>query len=163
MAAATRALATPAAIRCAPRSPPASSPSAARRETTSPRPARIRLRRPQTGDQWCLCAPRWQEAFQAGCAPAVVLAATHEAALFSCDLEDLKAHAAPAPDRSCAGSKSPSCWRRRPWSLPGSTHTRPVAARRDRRLGPARGLRGHALLAGERPGCQRPLCSCSCG
>ena len=48
------------------------------------------------GDQWCLCAPRWQEAFEAGCAPAVVLAATHEAALFSCDLEDLKAHAAPA-------------------------------------------------------------------
>ena len=30
------------------------------------------------GDQWCLCVTRWQEAFEAGCAPRVVLAATHE-------------------------------------------------------------------------------------
>jgi len=47
----------------------------------------------QPGDRWCLCAPRWQEAFEAGCAPQVVLAATHEEALAYCDLEDLKAHA----------------------------------------------------------------------
>src|SRR5665213_341313 len=33
------------------------------------------------GDRWCLCAPRWQEAFEAGCAPRVVLRATHEDAL----------------------------------------------------------------------------------
>jgi uncharacterized protein (DUF2237 family) len=45
------------------------------------------------GDRWCLCAPRWQEALDAGHAPKVILAATHEAALAFCDLEDLKAHA----------------------------------------------------------------------
>jgi uncharacterized protein (DUF2237 family) len=33
------------------------------------------------GDRWCLCAPRWQEALEAGCAPRVVLRATHEGAL----------------------------------------------------------------------------------
>ncbi len=33
------------------------------------------------GDRWCLCAPRWQEALEAGVAPRVVLGATHEGAL----------------------------------------------------------------------------------
>jgi len=47
----------------------------------------------EPGDRWCLCAPRWQEALEAGFAPQVILAATHEAALAFCDLEDLKAHA----------------------------------------------------------------------
>jgi len=47
----------------------------------------------QPGDRWCLCAPRWQEALNAGFAPKVILSATHEAALAFCDLEDLKAHA----------------------------------------------------------------------
>ena len=46
------------------------------------------------GDRWCVCAPRWQEAFLAGKAPRVVLQATHEGALAFCALEDLKAHAA---------------------------------------------------------------------
>lgn len=41
-------------------------------------------------DRWCLCAARWQEALEAGCAPRVVLAATHEAALEFVALEDLK-------------------------------------------------------------------------
>jgi uncharacterized protein (DUF2237 family) len=45
------------------------------------------------GDRWCLCAPRWQEALAAGCAPRVVLRATHEGALRFCSLEDLKRHA----------------------------------------------------------------------
>ena len=45
------------------------------------------------GDRWCLCAPRWQEALQAGCAPSVVLEATHMAALMYCELDDLKKHA----------------------------------------------------------------------
>jgi uncharacterized protein (DUF2237 family) len=45
------------------------------------------------GDQWCLCAARWQEAFEAGCAPDVVLEATHESALEFIDLENLKTHA----------------------------------------------------------------------
>ena len=29
------------------------------------------------GDRWCLCATRWQEAYEAGCAPKVNLEATH--------------------------------------------------------------------------------------
>jgi uncharacterized protein (DUF2237 family) len=45
------------------------------------------------GDRWCLCAPRWQEAFKAGQAPRVVLRATHRAALGYCALADLKRHA----------------------------------------------------------------------
>ncbi len=45
------------------------------------------------GDSWCLCAARWQEAFEAGCAPGVVLSATHERALEICSIEDLRAHA----------------------------------------------------------------------
>ncbi len=44
----------------------------------------------QPGDRWCLCAPRWQEAFNAGHAPRVVLRATHEGALAHCSLADLK-------------------------------------------------------------------------
>jgi uncharacterized protein len=42
------------------------------------------------GDRWCLCAPRWQEALEAGNAPRVVLRATHECALNYCSLADLK-------------------------------------------------------------------------
>ena len=42
------------------------------------------------GDRWCLCAPRWREAFEAKKAPRVVLRATHEAALANCSLADLK-------------------------------------------------------------------------
>ena len=47
----------------------------------------------QAGDQWCLCAARWQEAFDAGAAPMVVLQATHAAALRIVKLADLKRHA----------------------------------------------------------------------
>ena len=46
----------------------------------------------QAGDGWCLCAARWQEALQAGCAPRVNLEATHERALEVVSLADLKAH-----------------------------------------------------------------------
>lgn len=42
------------------------------------------------GDKWCLCAPRWQEAFVAGMAPRVVLRATQAGALEHCELADLK-------------------------------------------------------------------------
>lgn len=45
------------------------------------------------GDSWCLCAGRWQEAFEAGRAPRVRLRATHQAALEICALADLKKHA----------------------------------------------------------------------
>ena len=49
----------------------------------------------QPGDQWCLCAPRWQEAFEAGVAPPVVLEATHIGTLEWASLGDLQAHAVP--------------------------------------------------------------------
>ena len=45
------------------------------------------------GDRWCLCAQRWQEAFEAGRAPKVILQSTHMAALEFIDLENLKSHA----------------------------------------------------------------------
>jgi len=45
------------------------------------------------GDRWCLCAPRWQEALEAGSAPRVVLRATHQGALEYCSLADLKKYA----------------------------------------------------------------------
>jgi len=45
------------------------------------------------GDKWCLCALRWKEALDAGVAPPVVLAATHEKALEFVSLDDLKRHA----------------------------------------------------------------------
>lgn len=47
----------------------------------------------KAGDRWCLCAARWREAFKAGCAPRVVLNATHERTLDYVSLEDLKKHA----------------------------------------------------------------------
>ncbi len=45
------------------------------------------------GDHWCLCAARWREAQEAGCAPRVYMRATHERALSVVALTDLKAHA----------------------------------------------------------------------
>ena len=45
------------------------------------------------GDRWCLCAARWKEAFDAGFAPPVVLAATHEATLEVASLDELMQHA----------------------------------------------------------------------
>ena len=45
------------------------------------------------GDQWCLCAARWQEALEAGAAPRVVLRATHAATLEIVAFPDLKRHA----------------------------------------------------------------------
>ena len=47
----------------------------------------------KSGDRWCLCAPRWQEALEAGQPPRVVLRATHEGALEHCALADLKRYA----------------------------------------------------------------------
>lgn len=45
------------------------------------------------GDRWCLCAARWQEAFDAGVAPPVFLAGTHESVTEICDREALFQHA----------------------------------------------------------------------
>jgi uncharacterized protein (DUF2237 family) len=49
------------------------------------------------GDRWCVCAARWQEAYEAGAAPPVVLAATHERALEVIPLEALREHAVDVP------------------------------------------------------------------
>ena len=46
------------------------------------------------GDRWCLCAARWQEAFEAGVAPRVFLRSTHRAALALVSLKDLAEHSA---------------------------------------------------------------------
>ncbi len=46
----------------------------------------------KAGDQWCLCAPRWQEAFLAGKAPQIRLESTHIATLEWANLNDLKNH-----------------------------------------------------------------------
>ena len=45
------------------------------------------------GDRWCVCASRWKDAFDAGRACGVVLAATHISTLEYIDLADLRAHA----------------------------------------------------------------------
>lgn len=45
------------------------------------------------GDRWCLCVSRWKDALEAGVAPPIVLAATHEAALEVVSLEQLMDHA----------------------------------------------------------------------
>ena len=42
------------------------------------------------GDNWCLCALRWKEAYIAGVAPPVNLAATHEKALQYIPLDILR-------------------------------------------------------------------------
>ena len=47
----------------------------------------------KAGQRWCLCALRWKEAYDAGQAPKLVLAATHERTLEVIALEDLVAHA----------------------------------------------------------------------
>ena len=47
----------------------------------------------KAGDQWCLCAGRWQQARQAGHAPKVRLQATNMVTLAVCGLDELKAHA----------------------------------------------------------------------
>ena len=48
------------------------------------------------GDRWCLCAPRWKEALDAGAAPQVVLESTHEETLAIVTLGVLKDYAVEA-------------------------------------------------------------------
>jgi uncharacterized protein (DUF2237 family) len=45
------------------------------------------------GDHWCVCAARWLEAHESGCAPPVLLAATHELALELIEIDTLLAYA----------------------------------------------------------------------
>lgn len=45
------------------------------------------------GDRWCVCAATWRQAYEAGVAAPVVLAATHEETLAVVPLAALKEHA----------------------------------------------------------------------
>jgi uncharacterized protein (DUF2237 family) len=49
------------------------------------------------GDRWCVVAARWLQAYQAGVAPPVVLAATHERAVDVIPLAALRQHAVDVP------------------------------------------------------------------
>ena len=61
-------------------------------DLSTPRPE-YRFAGLKPGDRWCLCAFRWREAWEAGAAPPVVLAATHMAALDVIPLDALQLHA----------------------------------------------------------------------
>lgn len=50
------------------------------------------------GDRWCVVAARWMQAYQAGAASGVVLAATNERALEIVPLEALRQYAVDVPD-----------------------------------------------------------------
>lgn len=62
-------------------------------DLSTPRPE-LRFPGLKPGDRWCLCAPRWKEALDAGAAPQVVLEATHEETLAIVPLGVLKDYAA---------------------------------------------------------------------
>jgi uncharacterized protein (DUF2237 family) len=51
----------------------------------------------QPGDSWCVVAVRWLQAYEAGFAPPVVLAATHARAADVVPLEVLREHAVDVP------------------------------------------------------------------
>ena len=50
------------------------------------------------GDQWCLCAGRFLQAHDEGCAPKVKLEATHARALDIVPIDVLKEHTAPSEE-----------------------------------------------------------------
>jgi uncharacterized protein (DUF2237 family) len=50
------------------------------------------------GDRWCVVAARWMQAYQAGAAAGVVLAATNERALEVVPIEALRQYAVDVPD-----------------------------------------------------------------
>jgi uncharacterized protein len=58
----------------------------------TPRPEH-RFRGLGPGDRWCVCALRWREAYEHGCAPPVVLESTDQRALEFVPLEWLRRHA----------------------------------------------------------------------
>ena len=64
----------------------------------TPRPEH-RFRGLKPGDRWCVCALRWKEAYDAGCAPPVVLECTHQRALDFVMLDWLRASAWQADPR----------------------------------------------------------------
>jgi uncharacterized protein (DUF2237 family) len=52
----------------------------------------------QPGDRWCVVAGRWAQAYAAGVAPPVVLAATNARALDVIELDVLRQHAVDVPE-----------------------------------------------------------------
>ncbi len=64
-------------------------------DLSTPRPE-LEFKGLEPGDRWCLCAPRWKEALDAGAAPQLVLEATHEETLAIVPLGVLKDHAVKA-------------------------------------------------------------------
>ena len=54
----------------------------------------------KAGDKWCLCLPRWLEAYHAGMAPKIYLAATHQKVLEHVPLSVLEEFALDAEDRA---------------------------------------------------------------
>jgi hypothetical protein len=61
-------------------------------DLVTPRP-QLRFTGLKPGDRWCVCAFRWLEALEAGCAPPVVLESTHEKALDIVGLTHLRERA----------------------------------------------------------------------
>lgn len=47
----------------------------------------------KAGDRWCLLAPRWIESLEAGKAPRIILAATHEMLLTYVEIDVLRRYA----------------------------------------------------------------------
>lgn len=66
-------------------------------DLSTPRPE-FRFPGLKAGDRWCLCLERWREAHAAGCAPQVILAATHQIALERLTLSTLQAFAVEGSD-----------------------------------------------------------------
>ncbi|KIC50887.1 DUF2237 domain-containing protein [Tateyamaria sp. ANG-S1] len=62
-------------------------------DLSTPRPE-YRFKGLKPGDSWCLCASRFLQAHEEGCAPKVSLSATHLRALDVVPLDVLKQHAA---------------------------------------------------------------------
>ena len=61
-------------------------------DLSTPRPE-MRFHGLKPGDRWCLHVLRWIEAWEAGCAPKVVLESTHEGVLKLVPLRSLKRYA----------------------------------------------------------------------
>jgi hypothetical protein len=67
----------------------------------------------KSGQQWCLCGVRWEEARRAGKAPPVVLEATEKSALRFSDYKTIKNHA-----KKSGGNHKRTTRRRKPRTSP---------------------------------------------
>ncbi|MCA9035397.1 MAG: DUF2237 domain-containing protein [Planctomycetaceae bacterium] len=66
-------------------------------DLSTPRPE-FRFPGLKPGDRWCLCLPRWIEAFEAGIAPKLMLKATHISAIEHISMDVLLQYALDADD-----------------------------------------------------------------